>query len=331
MCIGKKSCKNCKNGEYRNGGYDFEHVHCFKRENKKGELSFITSDYDDSEFEWEAQHCSDYVHRDEEDADKPMVDEALYYKERSDKRYERVTSVDRKIEVLNPKKGDVLFVRANSDTQGEGEYLLVFDSYDKNLRIVASVAYGYGSDSIWDNYNTCCDTSCITEIRLANESERDFLSSRQKKYDCFKKESAITDALANHLAKEMNYATEVGTGDGSIKAVVYKETPKDEYEELRKADRIYVYERFSREITECPIDEVDGCLFYIFKYKGERASFNARGATVQTLGRGGFKSDVRSCLVSPDKRNFKWIKESDNYVLDDIRRDIITKVEQIIR
>lgn len=119
----------------------------------------------------------------------------------------------------------------------------------------------------------------------------------------------------NHSTNELPLASE-------------KSSPKDEYAELRKIDKVYVYDRFTREITECQVDEVDGCLFCLFKYKGEKASFNARGAAVQTLGRSGFKSNDCTCLVSIDKMNFKWIKESDNRVLNDIRRDIIKKVEE---
>jgi len=246
----------------------------------------------------------------------------------------QLLGVGDKIKILNPKKGDILYVEVNDGAQGEEKYLLVFDGYDESLfgyeedfGIISSAVFKYGSESIWDNYKTTLPIRVISEIRFATEWEKEILSSERVKYNNLKKEAAMIDALANHLSKEMNYATEVGTGDGSIKAVVYKETPKDEYEELRKIDKIYVYDRFTREITECQVDEVDGCLFCLFKYKGEKASFNARGAAVQTLGRGGFKSNDCTCLVSVDKMNFKWIKESDNYVLNDIRRDIIRKVE----
>ena len=105
-------------------------------------------------------------------------------------------------------------------------------------------------------------------------------------------------------------------------------------EEMKNIKKVYVYNRLNREITECDVDEIDGCYFAHFKYNLEGSNrttwhYDLRNGVIRHLD-GSMITSIPHVLVSYDKRSLGWIKESDDYIYNHIRSQVFGKLNEIM-
>lgn len=98
-----------------------------------------------------------------------------------------------------------------------------------------------------------------------------------------------------------------------------------------KIDKIYVYNRLSKIITECEITEIDNCRFakFIYNYGSyDTWHYDLKGSYVQYLD-GNLNIAKPYILVCPDIVSLNLIQESDNRIHDDYKQELINYINRL--
>ncbi len=95
---------------------------------------------------------------------------------------------------------------------------------------------------------------------------------------------------------------------------------EDRYKEIQQLykdiQQLYIMDVKTLEFSKVNVDEVDRCHFALFAFNERKCWFNLRGANVQTLENSGGHS--ARYIVSKDTNSLHWIKESFQWLVEDI-------------
>lgn len=95
---------------------------------------------------------------------------------------------------------------------------------------------------------------------------------------------------------------------------------EDKYKEIqqlyKEIQQLYIMDVKTLEFSKVTVNEVDECHFALFVFNERKCWFDLRGANVQILSNSGGHS--ARYIVSKDINSLYWIKESFQWLVEDI-------------
>lgn len=89
---------------------------------------------------------------------------------------------------------------------------------------------------------------------------------------------------------------------------------EDRYNEIQQ---LYIMDVKTLDISKVKVDEVDECKFALFEFKERKCCFWLKGANIQTLSQS-LGNTYPQYIVSKDLKSLCWIKESFQWLVEDI-------------